>query len=85
MITRPATDLLGQIHDRSPVVVPAELREPWLDCSSDEADTARRLLKRIPEAHLEPYTVSSAVNSVRNDGPELIEPPLRSECAWCGD
>ncbi len=73
IITQPATDLLGQIHDRTPVVVPAALHEAWLDCASDDPDTARRLLKRVPAAHLAPYVVSSAVNSVRNDGPELIE------------
>lgn len=74
VITQPATDTLGQIHDRNPVVVPSELRAEWLDCSSDDAATAARLLDRIPEAHLDPYVVSPAVGNVRNNGPELIEP-----------
>jgi putative SOS response-associated peptidase YedK len=74
IITQQAADLLGEIHDRNPVVVPPELREPWLDCSSDDAATAARLLDQIPEARLEPYVVSSAVGNVKNNGPELIEP-----------
>lgn len=74
VITQQATDLLGEIHDRNPVVVPAELWTDWLDCSSDDADTAARVLERIPEARLEPYVVGSAVGNVRNNGPELIEP-----------
>jgi putative SOS response-associated peptidase YedK len=74
VITQQASDLLGEIHDRNPVIVPADLHEQWLDCSSDDADTAQRLLDRIPEAHLEPYVVSAAVGNVRNNGPELIEP-----------
>jgi putative SOS response-associated peptidase YedK len=74
IITQQATDLLGEIHDRNPVVVPPQLRERWLDCSSDDPAIAARLLARIPEARLEPYVVSSAVGNVKNNGPELIEP-----------
>jgi len=74
IITQQATDLLGRIHDRNPVVVPPELRAQWLDCSSDDAATAERILEQIPEARLDPYVVSSAVGNVRNNGPELIEP-----------
>jgi putative SOS response-associated peptidase YedK len=74
IITQPATDLLGQIHDRSPVVVPPDLRADWLDCSSDDAGTASGLLARVPAARLEPYVVSAAVGNVRNNGPELVAP-----------
>ena len=74
IITEQASDLLGQIHDRNPVVVPTGLWAEWLDCSSDDVDTAARLLHRIPQARLAPYVVSAAVGNVRNNGPELIEP-----------
>jgi putative SOS response-associated peptidase YedK len=74
VITQPATDALGYIHDRTPVVVPPDLQAEWLDCSSGDVAVAERLLQRIPQAHLVPDVVSSKVNSVRNDGPELIEP-----------
>jgi putative SOS response-associated peptidase YedK len=74
IITQQATDLLGEIHDRNPVIVPAELQAAWLDCSSEDPATARRLLDRIPEARLEPYVVSPAVGKVSNNGPELIVP-----------
>lgn len=82
IITRPATDTLGEIHDRCPVLVPAELREQWLDCSDDDPAVARRLLETIPEPHLEPREVSKAVGNVRNNGPELIEavePPAETQ------
>jgi putative SOS response-associated peptidase YedK len=74
IITQQATDLLGEIHDRNPVVVPQELRADWLDCSSDDPATAARLLELIPEARLDPYIVSAAVGSVKNNGPQLIDP-----------
>lgn len=74
IITAQADDLLGQIHDRTPVLVPPQLRAAWLDCSADDAAVARRLLDGMPEAHLEPYVVGAAVGNVRNDGPHLIDP-----------
>jgi putative SOS response-associated peptidase YedK len=74
VITQQATDLVGDIHDRSPVIVPAAMRAAWLDCSADDPLVARRLLDEMPEPHLEPYVVSSEVNSVKNNGPQLIDP-----------
>jgi putative SOS response-associated peptidase YedK len=74
VITQEAPDLLGQIHDRNPVVVPPELRAQWLDCSSEDATVAQRILDEIPPARLDPYVVSAAVGNVKNNGPELIEP-----------
>ncbi len=77
VITRQATDILGEIHERCPVIVPAGMRDAWLDCSTGDAAIARRLLDAMPEPQLEPRVVSAAVNSVRNDGPDLIKPAPR--------
>jgi putative SOS response-associated peptidase YedK len=74
VITTQAADTLGEIHDRCPVIVPPELQAAWLDCSSGKAEVARELLDAMPEPRLEPRIVSSAVNSVRNNGPALVEP-----------
>lgn len=74
IITQQATDLLGEIHDRNPVIVPPDLRAAWLDCRSEDIATAAQLLAQIPEARLEPYVVSAAVGNVRSNGPELIDP-----------
>jgi len=77
IITEQASDLLGEIHDRNPVVVPPQLWPDWLDCSAGDPALARRLLNAIPEARLEPRVVSAAVGNVRNNGPHLIEPVRR--------
>jgi len=79
IITQQAPDLLGEIHDRSPVLLPPGLRAAWLDCSSDDPATARAILDQIPPARLEPYVVAAAVGNVRNDGPQLIEPVVVAE------
>ena len=71
VITQQATDTLGEIHDRCPVLVPPELYKAWLDCSTGDPAVAGRLLGEMPEPNLEPRVVSTAVNSVRNNGPEL--------------
>lgn len=74
IITTAATDALGHIHDRTPVVVPRDLYADWLDPALTAATDVRQLLDAIPEPHLVPRVVSDKVNSVRNNGPELIEP-----------
>ena len=79
IITQQATDTLGEIHDRCPVLVPSELRDSWLDCTSGDAAVAGELLAAMPVPQLEPRIVSTAVNSVRNDGPELVTPAAAAQ------
>jgi putative SOS response-associated peptidase YedK len=74
VITQQAPDLLGEIHDRNPVIVPRHLYDDWLNCTGADAPDAQDVLARIPPAHLAPHPVSPAVGNVRNNGPELIEP-----------
>lgn len=74
IITRPATDAVGDIHDRCPVLVPPELHEQWLDCTGEDPVIAQQLLASMPEPHLELRAVPKAVGNVKNNGPELIEP-----------
>jgi putative SOS response-associated peptidase YedK len=71
IITQPATDLMGQIHDRTPVAVPPELQADWLDPANDDA---KGLIEQLPLLQLQPDPVSKAVGNVKNNGPELIEP-----------
>jgi putative SOS response-associated peptidase YedK len=74
IVTCTTQDQLGHVHDRSPVVVPPELRAAWLDPALTEPAAVRDLLASMPPPVLETYEVSTAVNSVKNDGPELVEP-----------
>ncbi|WP_337587541.1 SOS response-associated peptidase family protein [Crystallibacter crystallopoietes] len=74
ILTTSATDTLGHIHERSPVIIPEDWHEDWLDAKTTDKNTVRELLDALPEPHLLPYEVSDRVNSVRNNGPELIEP-----------
>jgi len=73
VITTDAPDDLGRIHDRMPLMVEPDRWGPWLDPRSD-ADTVLGLLTPAAPGRLEAYPVTTAVNAVRNNGPELLEP-----------
>ncbi len=73
VITTRATDELGRIHDRMPMLVPRDGYAAWLDPDS-LGDAARDLLVPAAPGRLEAYPVSTAVNNVRNNGPELLAP-----------
>jgi len=72
IITRPAADEIGHVHDRSPVIVPESRLDEWLDPSVSDRATVEGLLVSLPEPHLTPTEVGKFVNSVKNDGPHLI-------------
>jgi len=74
IVTCTTQDALGYIHDRSPVIVPPDLHSEWLDPGMTDLATVRDLLAAVPPPVLDTYEVSKAVNSVRNNGPELIKP-----------
>ncbi len=73
VLTRPAEDTLGHLHDRSPVVLPADLQRAWLDPRTTDPAAVRELLDAVPDPRLTPREVSAAVGNVRNDGPELVD------------
>jgi putative SOS response-associated peptidase YedK len=74
IITTRATDALGHIHERCPVIIPPDMREDWLDPHLTDLDLVRQVLDAVPEPHLATYEVSTAVNSVRHDSPDLVVP-----------
>ena len=73
VLTTSAEDAVGHIHDRMPLLVERERYAAWLDPdASSDPDTLRGLLVPAAPGRLEAYPVSTAVNSVRNNGPELL-------------
>jgi putative SOS response-associated peptidase YedK len=74
IMTTRAADSLGHIHDRTPVVLPPDMVDDWLNPRTTELKDVRAMIDAIPEPVLEPRPVGKAVGNVTNDGPELIEP-----------
>jgi putative SOS response-associated peptidase YedK len=73
IITTSAPDELGEIHDRMPMVISPASWADWLDPGNTDVADVRSLLAPAASAGLTSYPVAPLVNSVRNNGPELIE------------
>lgn len=71
VITTAATDALGRLHDRMPLTVARAGRASWLD-PGFVGDP--RAVLTVPALDLAAYAVSTAVNRVANNYPELILP-----------
>jgi len=71
IITTTPNEMMEDLHDRMPVIIPPEDRQQWLEGSVEEA---LALVKPYPSAPMEAVRVSTRVNSPRNEGPELLEP-----------
>lgn len=72
IITTDAVGELAAIHDRMPLLLGEENWDAWLN---PDAPLDEELLARPPDVHgIELRSVSTLVNSVRNNGPELLAP-----------
>lgn len=73
ILTTKANELMETIHDRMPVILTKEAEKIWLDPKVQDAEVLGSLLRPFDSDDLEAYEVSSAVNSPKNNGPELIK------------
>jgi putative SOS response-associated peptidase YedK len=74
IITTDANQVVARTHDRMPVILPTEVWDVWLDPSVDDLELVQGLLVGDVPVKLEVYPVSNEVNSVKNDGEQLIIP-----------
>lgn len=73
IITGPANEAMSEIHDRMPVVLPPEAWSTWLDPEQHDLDVLGKLLVPAPSSLITMQPVSTEVNDVRHDGPQLVE------------
>jgi putative SOS response-associated peptidase YedK len=74
VITTEATDELGRIHDRMPLMLTRDRYDAWLDPESHDTDALLGLLQPAAPGVLEAYPVAALVSNVANNGPDLIAP-----------
>jgi putative SOS response-associated peptidase YedK len=75
ILTRAAVGALAKFHSRMPMFLSREKWDSWLDPSIRDSDTVKSLFKDPqPDANLRFWPVSNLVNSIKNNGPELIHP-----------
>lgn len=74
IITTVANSLIQKIpHHRSPVILPKEYENIWIDPSSPLTDITR-LLKPYPGEKMNAYPISTKIKNPHTDSAELIEP-----------
>jgi len=74
IITTGANRLLEPVHDRMPVILDERAAEDWMNPRERDLLQLKALLKPAPDEDLVLSPASSLVNSVKNDGPELLVP-----------
>lgn len=74
ILTTEAQGELTRIHHRVPVILPPPRWEAWLDRSPGHAEQRAREAVALGSPALVATPVSTRVNHVANDGPELLEP-----------
>jgi putative SOS response-associated peptidase YedK len=72
IITTEANELVAQIHDRMPVILPEQFHAAWLG-QSQVADL-KALLRPFPADEMKMFEISPRVNSARNNDAEILRP-----------
>ena len=75
IITRDAVNQLAKVHNRMPLFLPRERWSAWMDPEFNDVERVRGLMEiPEPDSHLRYWPVADLVNSIRNNGQELITP-----------
>ncbi|MGD9512131.1 MAG: SOS response-associated peptidase [Geminicoccaceae bacterium] len=74
ILTIDASPLLRPIHPRMPVILPPASHALWLDPEVKDPEFLQALLTPVQDMELAVWEIGRAVNSPKNDGPQLLEP-----------
>ncbi len=72
LLTTEPNELVRPIHNRMPVLLPPDAYELWLDAGEQDPGRLLPLLRPYPAELMRAHTVSTLVNSPRNDSPDCI-------------
>ena len=81
ILTTEANQVVADVHDRMPVILPDERVDAWLYQSREDLEELRSLLSPAPEELLIATYVSPRANSVKNDDPGILEEAAQPELA----
>lgn len=74
IITTDANQVIGELHNRMPVILESDVWDVWLDPDTDNVEELQAFLTPAEDKVLEHHPVSPEVNNVRNNRPDLVEP-----------
>lgn len=83
IITMPAGEPMAKLHDRQPVILDKSAYDAWMNPETSPAEAKSLLTTGNLDGKLQFQRVSRAVNSVKNQGAECVQPanPLSNETA----
>ena len=74
IITTTPNELMESIHDRMPVILHPRDYAKWLNPAPQTPESLQPLIKPFPADAMTAHPVSTLVNKVTNDTPELVVP-----------
>jgi putative SOS response-associated peptidase YedK len=74
MITVDANSVVGKVHGRMPFILLDGQEKIWLDRNNTDYTSLRAIIRTYPDEMLRAVRVSTAVNAIKNDSPEIIYP-----------
>ena len=74
IITGEPNDVVAPLHNRMPVILPESIWDAWLDPTIEDPSTLRTLLGSVDSPPLAEHAVSTLVNKVANNLPDLVKP-----------
>jgi putative SOS response-associated peptidase YedK len=74
IMTTNANELVMPIHERMPVIIPADQYDIWLDPGIRDSSVLHGVLHPYPSREMECFPVTSKVNSFKYNSPECIKP-----------
>ena len=73
IITADAVGPAGDVHDRTPLILPPDRIDAWLDPARTDPEQVYQVVDGIALAPLDVRPVSRRINRVGPNGPDLIE------------
>lgn len=74
IVTTGPNELVENLHDRMPVILPEDAWDRWLDRDNREGAGLDELLRAYPADRMKAHPVSEHVNDPAHDDPECIRP-----------
>ncbi len=74
ILTGRPNDLVADIHDRMPVILPEDSWSAWLDRDNQDRQELNQLMAVFPKEAMAEHPVATLVNKVSNNYPECIAP-----------
>lgn len=72
--TTDANELMSELHDRMPVILPEAVIDHWIDPDVTDPDEVKPMLAQYDSDEMQFWPVSKRVGNVRNDDPHLTDP-----------